>query len=211
MFFYDLIAPAYDPCLRALYRPFRVHAFTHLIEQPGGAALDLACGTGQNFPFLARLVGLHGTIIGIDRSSGMLRRARRNLARQHLEGNFLLNQDARALSPDILERGTRRRTVDLVVCTFGFSAMRDWKIPFHRSYDLLKPGGRYLILDAHAARRTLHVRAVEKFTRSNFSRETWHLLERLSSDFHLEYIDPSTHLFGARAFVAVGTKPFSHR
>ena len=167
---YDLIAPDYDLLFRSFYRPFRSHAFGHLPEKPGAAALDLACGTGQNFPFLAHRVGLHGKIIGLDRSSGMLRGARRSLARcNNIEG-FLLRHDANTISSEILQRQTKLRAVDIVVCTFGFSAMRDWEIAFHRSFDLLKPGGIYLILDVHAKKRTLHVRAVEKFTHSDFSR-----------------------------------------
>ena len=167
---YDPIAPVYDVFLRRFYRPFRSHAFGHLPEKPGAAVLDLACGTGQNFPFLTHRVGLQGKIIGLDHSSGMLRGARRSLARCHNIEGFLLRHDANTLSSDILQRQTNLRAVDIVVCTFGFSAMRDWEIAFHRSFDLLKPGGFYLILDVHAKKSTLHVRAVEKFTHSDFSR-----------------------------------------
>jgi ubiquinone/menaquinone biosynthesis C-methylase UbiE len=205
---YDLIAPVYDLFLRGFYRQFRLRAFEHLPEKiPAASVLDLACGTGQNFPFLASRVGLHGKIIGLDLSSGMLRSARRSLARcNNIEG-FLLRHDADTISSDILYRQTKLRAVDLVVCTFAFSTMRDWKIAFHRSFDLLKPGGIYLILDVHAQKRTFRAYAVETFTRSTFSRETWHFLERLCPDFHMEYLDPSAHLFGGRVFVAVGTKP----
>jgi ubiquinone/menaquinone biosynthesis C-methylase UbiE len=207
VFLYDLIAPGYDFFFRAFYRPYRTRALAQLPEKPGGTALDLACGTGQNFPFLARCVGLHGTIIGLDRSAGMLRGARRSLANCNNVEGFLLRHDARAISPDILKRETKLRSVDMVVCTFGFSAMSDWKIPFHRSFDLLNPGGVYLILDAYAGKRTLHVRAVESATRSDISRDSWQILERLCPDFHMEYLDPSSYLFGGRVFVAFGTKP----
>jgi ubiquinone/menaquinone biosynthesis C-methylase UbiE len=208
---YDLIAPVYDLFLRRFYCPFRRHAFVHLPERAGGSALDLACGTGQNFPYLARRVGMHGTIVGLDLSPGMLRGARRSLARcRELEG-FLLRHDAGTISADILERQSRLRSVDFVVCTFGFSAMHDWKRAFHRSFELLKPGGVYLILDVYAQKATLHVRAVESFTRSNFRHETWQYLEHFCPDFHLEFIDPSSYLFGGRVFAAFGTKPLAKR
>jgi ubiquinone/menaquinone biosynthesis C-methylase UbiE len=209
--FYNLIAPGYDLFLKRLYRPFREQAFTHFPEQAGATVLDVACGTGQNFPYIAKRVGLHGTIVGVDNSWMMLRGARRSLARCNNIAGHMLRYDARQLSPQILRQETRLLGVDVVVCTFGFSAMRDWKIPFHRSYDLLKPGGRYLILDVHAEKKTPHVRAVEIFTRSRFTRESWQYLDQLCPDFHMEYIDPSSHLFGGRVFVAYGTKPFPER
>ncbi len=211
MLLYDLISPGYDLFLRPFYRPFRDRAFGHLPEREGGSALDLACGTGQNFPYLAGRVGSHGTIVGLDLSPGMLRRARRALARcRNLEG-YLLRHDAGAISAGLLERQTRLRAVDFVACTFGFSAMCDWKSAFDRSFELLKPGGVYLILDIHAPKETLHVRAVESFTRSNFRHETWRRLERLCLDFNFEYIDPSAYLFGGRVFAAFGTKPLARR
>jgi len=206
---YDLIAPGYDLFLRRFYRPFRIHAFEHIPKKPGASALDLACGTGQNFPFLAYRLGVHGKIIGLDRSSGMLRGARRSLARCHNIEGALIRHDANTISPDVLQQRTKLRAVDIIVCTFGFSAMREWKIAFHRSFELLKPGGLYLILDVYAEKSTFHVRAVEKFTHSSFSRETWHYLEQFCPDFHMEYIDPSSHLFGGRVFVAFGTKPLA--
>ena len=206
---YDLIAPGYDLFLRPFYRPFRERAFGHLPERAGGSALDLACGTGQNFPYLARSLGRQGTLVGLDLSSGMLRRARRALARCHNLEGFLLRHDAGAISADLLEQQTRLRAVDLVVCAFGFSAMRDWESAFHRSFELLKPGGVYLILDVHAPKATLHVRAVESFTRSKFRHETWRYLEQRCPDFKLEYLDPSSYLFGGRVFAAFGTRPLA--
>jgi ubiquinone/menaquinone biosynthesis C-methylase UbiE len=137
----------------------------------------------------------------------MLRSARRSLARHQTVEGFLIRHDADTISSDILNQQTRLRNVDIVICSFGFSAMQDWKIAFHRSFDLLKPGGIYLILDVYAQKRTFRSWLVESLTGSVFSRETWHFLEHLCPDFQMEYIDPSAHLFGGRVFVAFGTKP----
>ena len=57
---YDFLAPAYDPIFESIFRPFRTRAFDHLPELKGATVLDLACGTGQNFPFLVERVGPQG-------------------------------------------------------------------------------------------------------------------------------------------------------
>jgi len=206
MVLYDFVAPIYDPVFRRIYQPYRAHALELLPKQSGAVVLDLACGTGQNFPYLAARIGLRGKIIGTDLSSGMLRRARHNIKAAARENVTLLHLDARALSPNILKAKTGENGVDFIVCTYGFTAIRDWELAFHRSFSVLKPGGGYLIHDIYAEKRTFHSWGVEKVTRTNLSRKVWSLLEKLCPDFHMEYIDPSKHLFGGRLFVAYGTK-----
>lgn len=208
MVLYDFIAPFYDPCFRAVYRPFREKALGFLPPLKNATVLDLACGTGQNIPYLARRIGHDGRIIGVDRSGGMSRRARAVAKEEHLENVTLLQMDAHDLSPATLKAGTGLTSVDFVVCTYGYSAMKhDWQRVFHRSFSVLRPGGGYLIHDIHAQKRNLHVWAMEKFTRTNLSREAWSPLEHLGTDFHMEYFDRTTHLFGGQLYVAFATKP----
>jgi ubiquinone/menaquinone biosynthesis C-methylase UbiE len=206
MVLYDLVAPAYDPLFRRIYQPFRTQALELLPQQPGAVVLDLACGTGQNFPLLASRIGHRGRIIGLDISSGMLRQARHSVKLAARDNVTLVKMDARALSPTTLKEKTGLTSVDFVVCTYGFTAMREWELPFHRSFSVLKPGGGYLMHDIYAEKRTFHSWAVEKVTRTQLSRKVWQLLEKLCPDFHMEFIDPSQHLFGGRLFVAYGTK-----
>jgi hypothetical protein len=105
----------------------------------------------------------------------------------------------------VAEAGVAR--VDSVVCSYGFTAMRDPESAFWAAWEILRPGGSFLILDIHAAERTLHARAVELVTRCRFSDAAWQPLQRASADFRMDYLDPSAHLFGGRLFVAWGTKP----
>lgn len=209
MVLYDFLAPAYDPVFESIYCPFRTWALERLPAMRGATVLDLACGTGQNFPLLAPRIGGQGRIIGVDVSSGMLRRARRRAVRAGLTTVSLLQIDAARLSRSLLEEETGLSAVDFVVSTYGFSAMRKWEAAFRASMDLLKPGGGYLIHDIDAEKRTLHSFAVEMATRTDFSQKVWQSLRQTTADFRMDYLDPSAHLFGGRLFVAYGTKPSS--
>ncbi len=206
MVLYDFVAPAYDPLFKRIYLPFRTQALELIPKQTGAVVLDLACGTGQNFSLLASKIGHRGRIIGVDISTGMLRQARHAVQVAARDNVTLVNMDAGLLSPNMLKAKTGISAVDFVVCTYGFTAMRDWQLAFHRSFSVLKPGGGYLIHDIYAEKRTFHSYAVEKATRTELSRKSWSLLEKLGHDFHMEYIDPSKHIFGGRLFVAFGTK-----
>jgi ubiquinone/menaquinone biosynthesis C-methylase UbiE len=207
---YDFLAPAYDLAFEKIYLPFRRRALAWLTVPVGGTVLDLACGTGQNFPFLARAIGPHGRIIGLDLSPGMLRRARKRAQAAPDGPEFtLLCGNAEQLTPSFLEKNATTAGVDAVVCSYGFTAMRDPEAAFRAAWSLLRPKGSFLIHDIHAANRTLHARALELATHCRFSEAAWRPLQRATADFRMDYLDPSAHLFGGRLFVAQGTKPLT--
>jgi ubiquinone/menaquinone biosynthesis C-methylase UbiE len=208
---YDFLAPSYDLAFEKIYLPFRRRALARLDIAPETCVLDLACGTGQNFPILAEQLNERGHLIGLDVSRGMLRRARRRaLALREGPKITLIHADAVCLTPALLETEAGVVQADLVLSTYSLTAMRDPGPAFHASWNVLRPGGTFLIHDIHASERTLHARAVEAVTRSNFSDKTWRLLAGACPDFRMDYLDPSAHLFGGRLFVAWGTKPVSN-
>jgi ubiquinone/menaquinone biosynthesis C-methylase UbiE len=203
---YDYLAPAYDPVFESIYRPFRERALERLTTAHGASVLDLACGTGQNFPLLAQRIGPQGHLIGLDTSRGMLDHAR---CRSFPNGPrvTLIQGDAAELTPRLFEAETGIESVDFVVCTYGLTSMRDPVSAFRASWNVLKSGGVYLVHDVHAQPRSLHSRAVEWATCSRFDEQAWQPLQEAASDFRMDYLDPSAHLFGGRVFVAWGTKP----
>ena len=205
---YDFLAPTYDLAFEKIQRPFRQRALEKIPVPAGSSVLDLACGSGQNFPLLVPRVGRQGHLIGVDISNGMLRYAR-NRARSCADDPkiSLIHHDAANLSSALLEAETGTGLVDFVLCTYGFTSMRDPVAAFRASWSVLKPGGGYGILDIHAAPRTLHARAVELATHSRFTEDAWRPLQKASPDFRMDYLDPSAHLFGGRLFVAWGSKP----
>ena len=99
--------------------------------------------------------------MGLDISRGMLRRV---LHRANSFANgprcTLIHAPAADLTPHLLEAVAQVSCVDAVLCTYGFTAMRAPETAFAASWHVLRPGGTYLVLDVHAAPRTLHARAV---------------------------------------------------
>jgi len=57
-------------------RKYRRETVEALSLKPGDTVIDLGCGTGLNFPFLAKAVEERGRIIGVDLTDAMLDQAR---------------------------------------------------------------------------------------------------------------------------------------
>jgi ubiquinone/menaquinone biosynthesis C-methylase UbiE len=72
---YRRAAPRYDRHMRRFARWQRL-AVDRLELEPGQTVLDVACGTGLNFPLLEARVGPGGQIVGIDLSPEMLAQAK---------------------------------------------------------------------------------------------------------------------------------------
>jgi len=62
----------------------------HLAFQEGATILDVGCGTGQDAQDLARAVGPHGRVVGIDNSETMLEVARARAAQAQLPVEYVL-------------------------------------------------------------------------------------------------------------------------
>lgn len=207
MRWYDIFSSGYDRSLEALYRPHRLRAMLALGVAPGSTVLDLACGTGQNFDLLMGALGTQGRLIGVDASKGMLDQARKRVAAAGWTNVSLVHEDARHLEPKRHDDGSLAPFVDFAICTLGFSVIPDWETAFQRSFDLLRPGGRYVILDVFAEKRTLQTRLVEFTARARLTRKTWLPLQLACPAFKLDYLDASAATFGGKLFVACGTKP----
>jgi ubiquinone/menaquinone biosynthesis C-methylase UbiE len=76
---YGRAAPGYDRHMRR-FAPWQGKAVDRLDLRPGNAVVDVACGTGLNFPLLQARVGAGGRILGIDLSSDMIAIARERVA-----------------------------------------------------------------------------------------------------------------------------------
>jgi demethylmenaquinone methyltransferase/2-methoxy-6-polyprenyl-1,4-benzoquinol methylase len=204
---YDVFARFYDRSLESLYREAREATVAALDPGRGAFALDLACGTGQNLDLLVEAVGPEGHVVGVDLSEGMLWQARRRIERAGWANVTLARSDVHAFDADALEAACGRRAADAVLCTLGFTAFPDWETAFRRSFALLRPGGRYAILDVHAEHRTLQTRTVELVARAELSREVWRPLAAAVEDFERRDLPGDPAKLGGRLFVATGTKP----
>jgi ubiquinone/menaquinone biosynthesis C-methylase UbiE len=139
---YDRLAPFYRVIEIFFWLPpaLRKRA-VHLLALPkGGRAVEIGCGSGRNLPHLVRAVGPSGSVLGTDISQGMIDRAGR-LARTERWSNVVLRiEDAAVLDT---EPG-----VDGVLFSLSYSVIPERHAALQRAWNLLKPGGRLVILDS---------------------------------------------------------------
>lgn len=200
MGWYDLIAPIYDLGATGSGGPRR-EAVAQLRLQPGDRVLDIACGTGLNFTHIEAALGPGGLLIGLDFSPGMLAKARRRAERRGWENVRLIEADARSLSRELLMEHAGADRVDSVLCTLGLTVVPDWERVFEQSWALLRPTGRYAVMDWWLERRSLFARFLELISHGDAQRQCWTPLQERSIDY-----SRSTFIWG-NVFVAAGTAP----
>ena len=128
---------------RPVYRAPRVRGIGRLHLQPGERVLDIACGTGLNFPLLVDAVGLTGAVVGIDASEAMLAGARRRIADSGWTNVAVEHGQAAELTVMLAESPP----FDAAVITYALSIVNSWQQVFEQALAQLKPGGRLLIID----------------------------------------------------------------
>jgi ubiquinone/menaquinone biosynthesis C-methylase UbiE len=136
---YDAVAPYYDASTTPLTDVFGKYAIGLLDVQPRQRVLEVACGTGTLLPELARRVGSHGVITGLDQSARMLALAKARLARYGLEpAAHLIQADAEQLP-------VAPASFDRMLCMFGLMYLPRPLAALRRMKAALGPGGRAAI------------------------------------------------------------------
>jgi ubiquinone/menaquinone biosynthesis C-methylase UbiE len=114
-------------------------AQTRLLEmadiRPGERVLDVACGTGLVTCRVARQVGEHGTVVGVDVAGKMVAYAQHVAANQRLRQVTWARMDAEEL---LLPDGT----FDVALCALGLMYVPHPVKALQEMYRVLKPGGR---------------------------------------------------------------------
>jgi demethylmenaquinone methyltransferase/2-methoxy-6-polyprenyl-1,4-benzoquinol methylase len=107
----------------------------------GERVLDLACGPGVNFDRLAYPVGPDGAVVGVDYSRRMVRRARKRAERRAADcATAVLGNAERLPFPDA--------SFDAAYSSLSVSAMPNGERAVAETYRVLRPGGRFVVLDA---------------------------------------------------------------
>ena len=141
---YDLAAKHYDRFSDVVFgkllriERYRERTLELLGDVRGATVLDVGCGTGRNFPWLAPRVGSEGRIIGLDYSKGMLSEARKRVEEEGWDNVELVRGDATQL--DGIDE-----PVDALVSIWCYGIVHDLDAALNRAVDVLKPGGTLAI------------------------------------------------------------------
>lgn len=121
----------------------------------GMTVLDLGCGSGRDVYLLSRLVGEHGSVIGIDMTAEQLEAARTH-RRWHADryGYACSNVDLRdGYIEDLAACGIADASVDVVVSNCVLNLSPEKERAFAEILRVLKPGGELYFSDVFADRR----------------------------------------------------------
>lgn len=118
------------------YRKLAVQA---LNLKPGDTVLDLACGTGINFPLYQQYIGPEGRIVGVDLTDAMLEQAWKRVASYGWENVTLIQCDASTFK--------NPSPVDAVISTYALSIFPDFVQALNNSVEILLPHGHLALLE----------------------------------------------------------------
>lgn len=181
--------------------------------------LDLACGTGTVALWIAQhRPDIH--VVGLDLAEDMIIKAESASKELGLQNVSFICQSALTVTKEELfssrkaieEQKMPVEPVEMIVCSYGFSAMSNYEEVFEKTVNLLAPNGRYVIMDLHYPKRTLlslfmtHV--VDKWLwGSNQLNRVWDVMQKKLTNF--EKHEQPLKLYGflpAVFFVAKGIK-----
>ena len=141
---FDRIAGVYDlinsVMTAGLHHAWRERAADRAELEPGAAALDLCCGTGDLAFELRERVGPSGRVIGADFSERMLELARDKATERNVP-------DVTFEWADALELPYAEASFDAVTVGFGVRNLADLGAGFREMRRVLKPGGRCVVLE----------------------------------------------------------------
>ena len=190
-------APTYDRQLDSpLWRVVRRRLVARLHLEVGQVVLDVACGTGSNFPAIEQWIGAHGRLIGVDLSPDMLAAASQRVARHGWRNVELIQAP--------VEEAELSARCDAVLFSLSHDVMRS--VPaLENVFSTVRPGGRVAVLGGKWAPWPLvpvnlmgWLVARRAVTTFEGYRRPWDLLDRWVEDLRVQPI-----LLGG-AYVASG-------
>ena len=138
---YDLTSRLY-PVPGYPQRAQRLRAVGALGLRPGASVVDIACGTGLNFPLIEQSIGPGGRLVGVDLTDAMLTQAEQRIAANGWSNISLVQSDAAAFDFPT--------EVDAILSTYALTQVPACGDVITRGAAALSRGGRFAVLDLKA-------------------------------------------------------------
>jgi ubiquinone/menaquinone biosynthesis C-methylase UbiE len=202
---YDLTSRLY-PAPGYPQRRQRLRAVGALGLRPGDFVIDMACGTGLNFPLIQEAIGPDGRIVGVDLTDAMLARAQERIATNGWRNVSLEQADAAEFE---FPTG-----VDAILSTYALTQVPDSTAVIAHGAAALSGGGRWVVLDLKVPGTTprwltqLGTAAVRPFAAVDewLMRRPWEAIRRAMQE---QLTDVSWNdLYFGTAFLAAGSRAF---
>ena len=123
-------------------RTQRLRAVQALGLRAGGSMIDMACGTGLNFPLIEEVIGPEGRIVGVDLTDAMLARAQDRIETNGWSNISLVQADAAGFDFPA--------EVDAILSTYALSQVPECGDVIAHGAAALHRGGRWVVLDLKA-------------------------------------------------------------
>jgi ubiquinone/menaquinone biosynthesis C-methylase UbiE len=205
---YDITSRFY-PAPGYPQRAQRLGAVEALGLRTGDSVIDIACGTGLNFPLIEAVIGPDGRIVGVDLTDAMLARAQDRIETNGWSNVSLVQADAAHFDFPT--------EVDAIVCTYALSQVPECAEVIARGAAALSGGGRWVVLDLKVPDNTpgwlvqLGTGMVRPFTSMDewIMRRPW---DAIRAAMQQELADLSwTELCFGTAFLAAGSRAPCHQ
>jgi ubiquinone/menaquinone biosynthesis C-methylase UbiE len=183
----------------------RLRAVEALGLRPGDTVIDIACGTGLNFPLLEQAVGPGGRIVGVDLTDAMLARAQDRTEANRWSNVSLVQADAADFAFPT--------EVEAILSTYALSQVPECAEVVANGAAALSGGGRWVVLDLKIPDGTprwlaqLGTAAVRRYASIDewITRRPW---EAIRAAMEEELADVAwAELFLGTAFLAAGSRP----
>ena len=134
-------ARRYDVTSQLYFRQWahRRMAVRALGLRPGDTVVEVACGTGLNFPLIEREIGPTGRIVGVDLTDAMLVQAQHRVDANAWSNVSLVQADVAEFE---FPTG-----VDAILATYPHALLPDASRVIGHGAAALSPGGRWVVLD----------------------------------------------------------------
>jgi demethylmenaquinone methyltransferase/2-methoxy-6-polyprenyl-1,4-benzoquinol methylase len=144
--------------------------------------LDIACGTGLNFPYLFQAVGPEGRIIAVDLSPNMLQKAKERAQKNGWNNfEFIQGDVSRIELPD----------ADAATAFWCMISIPEYKMALENIISSLESGGRLSVLDFKrindfsGAVLNPVFNQICRFTHQDVNREPWLHMEQLINNVQI--------------------------